>query len=58
MKVLGDKYGVSQSAIALNWVICQGAIPLGGARNTKQAQEVSPPFAFNERYKRDKADEG
>jgi hypothetical protein len=38
---LADKYEVPVSAIALNWVIGKGAIPLGGARNAKQAEQVS-----------------
>ncbi|WWD17321.1 hypothetical protein CI109_101761 [Kwoniella shandongensis] len=39
MKTLADKYDVTQAAIALNWVMCKGAIPLGGARNAKQAEQ-------------------
>jgi aryl-alcohol dehydrogenase-like predicted oxidoreductase len=41
MKSLAEKYDVPMSAIALNWVICKGAIPLGGARNAEQAEQVS-----------------
>lgn len=41
MKTLAEKYDVPMSAIALNWVICKGAIPLGGARNAEQAEQVS-----------------
>ena len=41
MKSLAEKYDVPMSAIALNWVICKGAIPLGGARNADQAEQVS-----------------
>jgi aryl-alcohol dehydrogenase-like predicted oxidoreductase len=41
MKGLAEKYNVPMSAIALNWVICKGAIPLGGARNAEQAEQVS-----------------
>ena len=40
MRKLAKKYDVAVSAIALNWVIAKGAIPLGGARNAKQATEV------------------
>jgi aryl-alcohol dehydrogenase-like predicted oxidoreductase len=46
MKTLADKYGVSISAIALNWVISKGAIPLGGARNGKQARENAKAADF------------
>jgi aryl-alcohol dehydrogenase-like predicted oxidoreductase len=41
MKSLAEKYDLPMSAIALNWVICKGAIPLGGARNAEQAEQVS-----------------
>ena len=41
MKALSKKYDVPMSAIAINWVICKGAIPLGGARNAQQAEQVS-----------------
>ena len=41
MRSLAEKYDVPMSAIALNWVICKGAIPLGGARNAEQAEQVS-----------------
>lgn len=27
------------AAVALNWLMCQGAVPIPGARNAKQAQE-------------------
>ncbi len=40
MRGLSAKHGVPMSAIALNWVIGKGAIPLGGARNRRQAEEV------------------
>lgn len=40
MRGLAEKYDVPMSAIALNWVICKGAIPLGGARNAHQAEQV------------------
>jgi len=46
MKVLAEKYGVTVSAIALNWVISKGAIPLGGARNAKQAKENAKATTF------------
>ena len=41
MKELSKKYDVPMSAIALNWVMSKGAIPLGGARNAQQAEQVS-----------------
>ncbi len=31
--------GKSPSQVALNWVICKGAVPIPGAKNARQAQE-------------------
>lgn len=39
LRRVGDAHGVSPSAVALKWVIQKGAIPLGGVKNAKQAQE-------------------
>ncbi|KAK6330686.1 hypothetical protein TWF718_002885 [Orbilia javanica] len=46
MKDIAEKRGVPISAIALNWVMCKGAIPLGGARNGKQAGENVKALGF------------
>lgn len=40
MREIAAKYDVPVSAVALNWVIAKGAIPLGGARNRQQAEQV------------------
>ena len=34
-----DHAGKSNAQIALNWLICKGALPIPGAKNTPQAQE-------------------
>jgi aryl-alcohol dehydrogenase-like predicted oxidoreductase len=34
-----DHGGKSQVQVALNWVICKGALPIPGAKDAKQAQE-------------------
>jgi len=34
-----DHGGKSNVQVALNWVICKGALPIPGAKNAKQAQE-------------------
>jgi aryl-alcohol dehydrogenase-like predicted oxidoreductase len=34
-----DHGGKSNSQVALNWVICKGALPIPGAKNAKQAQQ-------------------
>jgi aryl-alcohol dehydrogenase-like predicted oxidoreductase len=39
MRRIADKYNVSISSVALNYVICKGVIPLGGARDAKQAEQ-------------------
>lgn len=40
MTVIGqDHGGKSNSQVALNWVICKGALPIPGAKNAEQAQE-------------------
>ena len=40
MRLIAAKYDVPVSAVALNWVIAKGAIPLGGAKNRQQAEQV------------------
>ncbi|HSK86915.1 MAG TPA: aldo/keto reductase [Anaerolineales bacterium] len=40
MTVIGqDHGGKSNVQVALNWVICKGALPIPGAKNPKQAQD-------------------
>jgi diketogulonate reductase-like aldo/keto reductase len=34
-----DRGGKSNSQVALNWVICKGALPIPGAKNADQALE-------------------
>jgi aryl-alcohol dehydrogenase-like predicted oxidoreductase len=34
-----DHGGRSNTQVALNWVICKGALPIPGAKNAQQAQE-------------------
>ena len=46
MRGLATKYDVSVSAIALNWVISMGAVPLGGARNARQAEQNAKAASF------------
>jgi aryl-alcohol dehydrogenase-like predicted oxidoreductase len=36
-----DHEGKTASQVALNWVICKGALPIPGAKNAKQASENS-----------------
>jgi aryl-alcohol dehydrogenase-like predicted oxidoreductase len=40
LREIGQAHGGMTSAkVALNWLICKGAVPIPGARNLKQAQE-------------------
>jgi aryl-alcohol dehydrogenase-like predicted oxidoreductase len=40
MKELGEAHGGNSPAqVALNWLICKGALPIPGAKNPRQAQE-------------------
>ncbi|CAF0988809.1 unnamed protein product [Rotaria sp. Silwood1] len=39
MRRIANKHSVSVSSVALNYVICKGVIPLGGARDGKQAEQ-------------------
>jgi diketogulonate reductase-like aldo/keto reductase len=34
-----DHGGKSNAQVALNWVICKGALPIPGAKGAEQAQE-------------------
>jgi pyridoxine 4-dehydrogenase len=36
---IGSEYQKSPAQVALNWLICKGAIPIVGVRNEKQAEE-------------------
>ena len=40
MQEIGEIYGgKSPAQVALNWVICKGAVPIPGAKNARQAQD-------------------
>jgi aryl-alcohol dehydrogenase-like predicted oxidoreductase len=36
---IGARHGKSAAQVALNWVICKGAVPIPGAKNAKQAKQ-------------------
>lgn len=40
------KHDVTPSAVAINWVMMKGAIPLGGARDGKQAEQNASAMTF------------
>ncbi|EPS35386.1 hypothetical protein H072_11256 [Dactylellina haptotyla CBS 200.50] len=46
MKEISEKHGVPISAIALNWTMCKGTIPLGGARNGHQNEQNIQALGF------------
>jgi len=40
MKEIGQAHGgKSPAQVALNWVICKGAVPIPGAKNVRQSHE-------------------
>ena len=41
MRRIAKAHDVPVSAVALGWVMAKGAVPLGGARNKSQAEQVS-----------------
>jgi aryl-alcohol dehydrogenase-like predicted oxidoreductase len=46
LKSVAERYSVTPAAVALNWVICKGAIPLGGARTPEQAKANAQALTF------------
>jgi len=36
---LGHKHGKTPAQVALNWVVCKGAVPIPGAKNPTQAAQ-------------------
>lgn len=46
LKAIAEKFSVTPAAVALNWVICKGAIPLGGARTPEQAKANAQALTF------------
>jgi len=40
LRRIGDRYGAKTPAqVALNWVMCKGAVPIPGAKNKQQAEQ-------------------
>lgn len=39
LRVIGERHGKSPNQVALNWLICKGAVPIPGAKNARQVQE-------------------
>ncbi|KAI5067568.1 hypothetical protein GOP47_0018096 [Adiantum capillus-veneris] len=39
MNTIAEAHNKSVSQVALNWIICKGAIPIPGAKNEKQAEQ-------------------
>jgi aryl-alcohol dehydrogenase-like predicted oxidoreductase len=40
LKVIGDAHdGKTNAQVALNWLICKGAVPIPGAKNARQAEQ-------------------
>ncbi|WIA34227.1 hypothetical protein OEZ86_012580 [Tetradesmus obliquus] len=41
MRAVGQSRGKSPAQVALNWIICKGAVPIPGAKNKKQVDEIA-----------------
>lgn len=42
MKEIGDKHdGKSCAQVAINWILCKGALPIPGAKTVKQMEEIA-----------------
>jgi pyridoxine 4-dehydrogenase len=39
LQEIAQNHGKTVSQVALNWVICKGALPIPGAKNAKQAED-------------------
>ncbi len=39
LRRIGEKHGRTASQVAVNWVICKGALPIPGAKDPQQARE-------------------
>jgi aryl-alcohol dehydrogenase-like predicted oxidoreductase len=39
VKRIGESHGKTPSQVAINWVVCKGALPIPGARDARHAQE-------------------
>jgi aryl-alcohol dehydrogenase-like predicted oxidoreductase len=39
LRTLAERHGKTPSQVALNWVICKGAVPIPGAKNKRQAED-------------------
>ena len=39
LREIAQNHGRTVSQVALNWIICKGAMPIPGAKNAKQAEE-------------------
>jgi aryl-alcohol dehydrogenase-like predicted oxidoreductase len=39
VKEIGEAHSKTPSQVALNWLICKGAVPIPGAKNVRQAQD-------------------
>ncbi|CAO3629112.1 unnamed protein product [Cunninghamella echinulata] len=46
LETLSEKYKCPQAAIALNWVISKGAIPLAGAKNEQHVRQNAEALGF------------
>lgn len=41
MRAIGQPRGKSPAQVALNWLLCKGVVPIPGAKNAKQVEEIA-----------------
>lgn len=41
LKAVAEERGKSMSQVAINWCICKGALPIPGAKNPKQVEDIA-----------------
>jgi len=46
MTKIATAHGTSVSSVALNWIICKGAVPLAGAKDAHQAEQNSQALGW------------
>ncbi len=46
LREIGEKHGKTPGQVALNWLICKGAVPIPGAKNARQAAESAASLGW------------
>jgi len=46
MRAVGEPKGKSPAQVALNWLLCKGVVPIPGAKNKRQVDEISGAWGW------------